>query len=72
MRDSICSKNSTHPGIVNATEFMELLPGDHDGCQVGGVDGEEHDGEHGPHVGHEPANVGGVRQRRSGFWICRG
>ena len=33
---------------------MVLFPGDHEGRQVGGVDGEEHHSEHGPDVRHEP------------------
>ena len=33
---------------------MVLLPGDHEGGQVGGVDGEKDHREEGPDAGHEP------------------
>ena len=33
---------------------MVLLPWDHEGCQVGCVDGEEDDSEESPDTGHEP------------------
>ena len=43
-----------HLGIIQPGELVPLLPGDHEGGQVGGVDGEEHHGEQRPHWGHEP------------------
>ena len=38
-----------HLGIIQPRELVPLLPGDHEGGQVGGVDGEEHHGEQRPH-----------------------
>lgn len=39
--------------IVNTGELVKLLPRDHEGGQVGSVNGEEHHGEQRPHVRHE-------------------
>lgn len=39
--------------IVHPCELVELLPRDHEGGQVGSVNGEEHHGEQRPHVRHE-------------------
>ena len=41
--------------VLEAGEVGELLPRDHEGRQVGRVDRQEDQGEHGPDVGHEPA-----------------
>ena len=41
-------------GVVQPGEVVVLLPGDHEGGQVGGVDGEEDHGEESPDAGHEP------------------
>ena len=46
-----------YPGVINPSELVPLLPGDHEGRQVGGVDGEEHHGEQRPDGGHEPGDV---------------
>ena len=35
-------------GVLQAGEVVVLLPGDHEGGQVGGVDGEEDHGEESP------------------------
>ena len=43
-----------HLGIIQSGELIPLLPGDHEGGQVGGVDGEEHHGEQRPDRRHEP------------------
>lgn len=40
--------------IVYPGELVELFPRDHEGGQVGSVDGEEHHGKQRPHVRHEP------------------
>ena len=48
----------THPGVVNPTELVPLLPGDHEGGERGGVDGEEDDGEERPHRGHHARREG--------------
>ena len=37
-----------HLSIIQSRELIPLLPGDHEGGQVGGVDGEEHHGEQRP------------------------
>lgn len=47
--------------VIEAGEFVELFASDHEGRQVGSVDGEEDDGEHGPNIGHE---AGGEAARR--------
>lgn len=39
--------------IVDTGELVKLLPRDHEGGQVGSVNGEEHHGEQRPHVRHE-------------------
>ena len=41
-------------GVLNSREIKELLSGDHEGCQVGRVDGEEDDREESPDTRHEP------------------
>ena len=43
-----------HLGIIQPGELVPLLPGDHEGGQVGGVDGEENHGEQRPDRRHEP------------------
>ena len=43
-----------HLVVVDALQLVELLSGNHERGQVGGVDGEEHDGEQRPHGRHEP------------------
>ena len=45
------------PGVLDPGEVEVFLPGDHEGGQVGGVDGEEDEGEQGPDIGHEPGGV---------------
>ena len=35
-------------GVLQSGEVMVLLPRDHEGCQVGGVDGEEDHREESP------------------------
>ena len=48
---------TTYPPItahLDPREVEELLPGDHEGGEVGGVDGEEHHREQRPDRGHEP------------------
>ena len=42
---------------LDPREVEELLPGDHEGGEVGGVDGEEDQGEQRPHVSHQPRRV---------------
>ena len=44
----------THPKIVDSTEVVVLLPGNHEGGQVGCVHGEEDDGKQRPDAAHEP------------------
>ena len=44
----------TYPRILDARKLVELLLGDHEGGQVGGVDGEEDHREESPDAGHEP------------------
>lgn len=39
--------------IVHAAELVELLPCDHEGGQIGSVNGEEHHGEQRPDVRHK-------------------
>ena len=51
---------TTYPPIaahLDPREVEELLPGDHEGGEVGGVDGEEDQGEQRPHIGHQPRRV---------------
>jgi len=43
----------SYPRIIETREFMKLLSSDHESREVGSVDGEEDDSEHGPHIGHE-------------------
>ena len=43
-------------GVLQSGEVMVLLPRDHEGCQVGGVDGEEDHREESPDTGHEPGS----------------
>ena len=45
---------TAYPGVINPTELVPLLPGDHEGGQVGGVDGEEDHREESPDWGHKP------------------
>ena len=51
---TVDTRNCAHPGIVDTGEVVEFLPGDHEGREVGCVDGQEHHREHRPHVRHEP------------------
>ena len=41
-------------GVLQPGQVVVLLPGDHEGGQVGGVDGEEDHREEGPDAGHKP------------------
>ena len=41
-------------GVVQPRQVMVLLAGDHEGGQVGGVDGQEYHREQSPDAGHEP------------------
>ena len=43
-------------GVLQSGEVMVLLPRDHEGCQVGRVDGEEDHREESPDTGHEPGS----------------
>ena len=45
------------PLVVQTGEVGELFPGDHEGRQVGRVDGQKDEGKGGPNVGHEPRRV---------------
>ena len=49
--------DGAHLGVVDTRELCPLLPGDHEGGEVGGVDGEEDQGEQRPHVSHQPRRV---------------
>ena len=51
---------------LDPREVEELLPGDHEGGEVGGVDGEEDQGEQRPHIGHQPRRV---TLERKGFSV---
>ena len=51
---SSCRPITAH---LDPREVEELLPGDHEGGEVGGVDGEEDQGEQRPHIGHQPRRV---------------
>ena len=44
-------------GVLHSGEVEELLPGDHEGGEVGSVDGEEDEGEESPDVGHQSGGV---------------
>ena len=52
-----CLNDGAHLGVVDARELSPLLPGDHEGGEVGGVDGEEHHREQRPDRGHEPVVI---------------
>ena len=52
-----CLNDGAHLGVVDARELSPLLPGDHEGGEVGGVDGEEHHREQRPDRGHEPVLI---------------
>ena len=54
LRSALWTEVYIYPGVINPTELVPLLPGDHEGRQVGGVDGEEHNREQGPDRGHKP------------------
>ena len=43
-----------HLGVIQPGELVPLLPGDHEGGQVGCVDGEEHHGKQRPDRRHKP------------------
>lgn len=43
--------------VLHAAEVGEFLPGDHEGGQVGRVDGQKDQGEHGPDVSHASGSV---------------
>ena len=43
-----------YPGVIDPTELVPLLPRDHEGRQVGCVDGEEDDREQSPDRSHKP------------------
>ena len=47
----------------NLPQVVVLLPGDHEGGQVGGVDGEEHHREQRPDARHEPGQGGNMTWR---------
>ena len=44
-------------GVLNSREIKELLPGDHEGGQVGRVDGEEDESKESPDICHQPGRV---------------
>lgn len=46
---------ATHPLVLDAWEIVEFLAGDHEGREVGSVDGQKDESKHGPHVAHESA-----------------
>ena len=46
-----------HLGIIQPRELVPLLPGDHEGRQVGGVDGEEDESKESPDICHQPGRV---------------
>lgn len=44
-------------GVFDPAEVEKLLPGYHEGRQVGGVNGQKHDRKHRPDVRHEPESL---------------
>lgn len=57
LRLSIFSSTIDNLCIVNPCEVVELFSCDHEGCQVGRVDGEEDESEHGPNIGHTSCGI---------------
>lgn len=47
----------TQTTVFEAGQIGELLPGDHEGGQVGRIDGQEYESEERPNVGHEAGRV---------------
>jgi hypothetical protein len=41
IHNKLLDKRLAYPGVVDALEVVPLLPGDHEGGQVGCVDGQE-------------------------------
>jgi hypothetical protein len=56
----------SHPPVLDAGQVVVLLLGDHEGGQVGGVAGQEHQGEQCPHVGQEATGHAARVIRRHG------
>ena len=54
----LISGDMSHPGVVHPDEVVPLFSGDHESCQAGRVDGQEHHGEQCPDRGHEPGREG--------------
>ena len=47
-------------GVLQPGQVVVLLPRDHEGGQVGSVDGEEDHREEGPDTRHEPLDISDV------------
>ena len=52
--DDIVTGNSSYLWVIESFQVVELLPGNHEGCQVGGVQSKKDDREQSPDGRHKP------------------